>query len=800
MKAELTIPRDLKIQLDYTPCILPHHELKGSMSRPFLLPQANAKFFEFYNRINKTKTKHPITGLSLYSKGIKIRSGLLRLNKFTEDDKFDCDFIFDNAPFYSLVKDKYLNDIDYKRTLVNTNVLTDWYDYMTTVAGQSYPDVDIAFFPIYTSDVEIKTPFHDPDRIDTYKNLYPACLIANYWNRTANKFGFPETDVNGDAAVFLGGERAIIPFWYVGKVIEEIFTYAGYTIKDNVFKTDSILKMMVVFNLNTDREQPDIFGDDNFHISFKYDLPHILITDFVEEMRKRGILFIIKEDSKEVNIILLKDLLTGDYDKDYSSKVSKKKGVEYNKTSKIKFTGGDDGYMADANVLTALAENKLQVINSKDYNIDDDDETFVTVIRDEKIIRSWAKADYNDAGKTMFNKTYSTNNYYEKNNGIPDGDEIEITTKCEIIEDREITDLAEYSDGALVGDKIYKKLMPLVDAKRQYKNATMKEFQFSMLFNWGLTEMILRDDAFAIEPGEETVETFTAPFGSCNNIRIDPAPIYPTSKNGIKINKVYCYGDNMDPTHYKLEIIFENTTTEIINLIATVSYGTSKPYDIGGGISHYIRSYGVINENIAGGGTYTYVSPWKDADITDDAGNWLDQYVILSTTGDTIDGEIFYIGTYKMDGGAGWVLNKDRDAYRFYNFKKAEVDLMTINFIKNDIQVNELLTGVDENINDTDLPYNKGLIPGKPDISIALDKWVPYFLQEYVDMMLDLNTISVERSIDLSLEDLKNLTGYKKRINNPEDAETGDYLIEELQVAISGEGAGVSKVRLIKIN
>lgn len=792
MSKHLTIPEGLTIQLDYKNCLMPHQEIEGSISRPFVLPKENAKFFEFYNRVNKVKSKQPITPISLYSKGIKLKEGILKLNKFTEDGKFDCDFIFDAGAFYSIIKDKYLNDIEYLYEPVATNVLADWYTFMNSVSTQEYPDVDVAFFPVYTSEIEIKTAINEKDKREAFRSLYPACLIANYWSRANDSFGFPETDVNGDTVEFLGGERAIIPFWYVGKVVEEIFKHAGYTIKENVFKTNSLLKKLVLFNLNTDREQPDIFGNDNFHISFKYDLPHVLISEFVSELRNRGIIFSIKEDRREVDIKLLKDIINETYDKDYSSKAGKGKTIEYNNIKKVKFTGEGDGYLNNASVQAAQKNGTLHVINSRDYDINDDDTEQVYVIRDEKVIRNWHKANYNDLEKTMFNTQYGTNNYYEASNET-DGEELEIKTNSVIIENKEIWDVHEY--WAENAEICYKRLMPYTDVKREFVASKIKQTTFGFLFYWGKVEQPLRDDT---EPPYR-YSTTNAPFGSNSNEIIKPRIKYANTEGGAEYKYIWKHIGDSTYT-YKIQITYKNNTNTPIEINAMLYLYTDMAYDgphIGD--SEYLRDQQEIHVTVPANDEAIFLSKnfeyyWND-EIP------LNTYCIIEEALiNDFRGLVFYIDSGKQ-GNAG-IANflPTREAFAKFNNTKDDVSSPFINFIKQDVSYEQLKADISVNIQNEDMPYNKGTINNEPIISIALDKWVPTFLQEYVDMMLSPNTIRIERLINLSVEDIKEMTLAKKYINNPNDSETGEYLIEEMSVAVKSDGISAAKCKLIKVS
>jgi hypothetical protein len=163
-------------------------------------------------------------------------------------------------------------------------------------------------------------------------------------------------------------------------------------------------------------------------------------------------------------------------------------------------------------------------------------------------------------------------------------------------------------------------------------------------------------------------------------------------------------------------------------------------------------------------------------------------------------GLVFYIDSGKQ-GNAG-IANflPSREAFAKFNNTKDDVSSPFINFIKQDVSYEQLKADISVNIQNEDMPYNKGTINNEPIISIALDKWVPYFLQEYVDMMLSPNTIRIERLINLSVEDIKEMTLAKKYINNPNDSETGEYLIEEMSVAVKSDGISAAKCKLIKVS
>jgi hypothetical protein len=184
--------------------------------------------------------------------------------------------------FYSQIKDKNLNDIDFGGVKWPVGELANWPDfleYLNTKMNVSYPDSEYTAFCAYM-----------PNAVNKSKYGIPGFV---------NEISFSEEE-----GISFGNSFSIASVYlFTGTVIDYLFNSLGYKIEENIFRKDADLKQLVIFNTFNLRplENSEYFG--KARIDYKDLVPHISCGDFLKAIRDRfNIGFFINEQQKSVRI------------------------------------------------------------------------------------------------------------------------------------------------------------------------------------------------------------------------------------------------------------------------------------------------------------------------------------------------------------------------------------------------------------------------------------------------------------------------------------------------------------------
>jgi hypothetical protein len=250
----------------------------GSYSLPMTFPAkvpAVQKAFGFPSQL-EAETPAYISG--------RIKAGKIDLIgswKVTDTSTKEIEAYFRSGigDFYSMIKDKLLTDLEFGGIKypagVGANAGT-VLAYMTTKMNAVYPDDDWAAFLAYM-----------PDTCDG------SSMKVNAITHDAVT-GIPRfaTSATLNSTVYL----------FVGTVIDYIFEEFGYQIEENIFRKDTDLKQLVIFNTF------NRVADDAFDYSRL--LPRRTIADFLKAIRNRfNVGCFINEQNRSVKIISFNSII-----------------------------------------------------------------------------------------------------------------------------------------------------------------------------------------------------------------------------------------------------------------------------------------------------------------------------------------------------------------------------------------------------------------------------------------------------------------------------------------------------------
>jgi hypothetical protein len=190
-----------------------------------------------------------------------------------------------SGDFYSLIKEVYLQDIDYGGVKWPAGEAAPWgqlVSHMNTMMETSYPDSEYVAFSAYMPNAEST-------------GMEGDLRFVNPLEYVGEETGEPtfSSGVYGNFSVYL----------FVGTIIDYIFSNYGYKINANIFSRNSDLKKTVIFH-NFNIHAPAQSEYSNLaRIDYKRLVPHRKCGDFLKAVSSRfNVGFFINEREKSVDI------------------------------------------------------------------------------------------------------------------------------------------------------------------------------------------------------------------------------------------------------------------------------------------------------------------------------------------------------------------------------------------------------------------------------------------------------------------------------------------------------------------
>ena len=211
----------------------------------------------------------------LYYGGALLFSGILKIVNATRES-LELLLIVANASLLNQVREQYLTQVD----LGGDRDIDPYYVTFETLKEKGFPQVDYNVFPVEDTKFFDGTPFEA-----YYKEHF------NSVNFYLQAYGF----------YFINAP--IVPFPYLGYVFSQIFKTTGFELVDNVFKKDSDLARLVIFNTfcsSTFEEDSVYLLDPPRMINLQNHVPFIKVADFLAEMANLGILIFVSPQNSRV--------------------------------------------------------------------------------------------------------------------------------------------------------------------------------------------------------------------------------------------------------------------------------------------------------------------------------------------------------------------------------------------------------------------------------------------------------------------------------------------------------------------
>lgn len=313
------LPTKLSLKIDYKS---PIFNDMGTRSLPFNLPATNFnnELFNFpANRHSTDKNNSDFDYEILFEK-VSLLKGTLTIIDVNET-QIHCYLKAGMADFAYLTKSMKITDLNIKEKMSNSHQADNDFVAMMDDNVTSYTkDNHFTFFPVYSPDFTAK------DENDYRLGSYPFSDILNMWDSNIRHVAdYYENCFMRHSMDFIFKYNQKAPSYLLSYVIMQLFKYLGYSIKKNIFYDDDNLNNIVILNFNnSDNKYPDYPDELNScdegsydyyqilgqYICFKYNLPEILIADFVKALENRFFVrFIINDTKRTVNIIKLKDII-----------------------------------------------------------------------------------------------------------------------------------------------------------------------------------------------------------------------------------------------------------------------------------------------------------------------------------------------------------------------------------------------------------------------------------------------------------------------------------------------------------
>lgn len=329
----------------------PYLKSRGSYSLPFTIPltKRNRDILGIAHDIHEFDNEIKID--ATLEAGLFSMSGSLIFKESTDPGFLKAHLVSGRGNLFQEAEKIKITELGHEDvigsgfSLVND---TNFLDAITPSAHGSYPTYNYVFAPIYMPE------FPEDDTTEI-----PQVRTVNYWDVDEMKFVYKSVG----ASVY---GNAYAPFYYVHKVIKEIFGYFGYTIETDEFYNNTELRQSVIFHMNhTDWDAIET-------VSFAEHLPDMYCSDFLKALEtKFNMTFDVNEQNSTVNLRFKKNLLGESIKEDLTQKAEPASVVDFSKYTGFVIEKGvdtEDAFVSDNDPELTLNNNSFdhQEINKED--------------------------------------------------------------------------------------------------------------------------------------------------------------------------------------------------------------------------------------------------------------------------------------------------------------------------------------------------------------------------------------------------------------------------------------------------
>lgn len=233
------------------------------------------------------------------SSGTFVKKGTLVITNANEDN-ISCAIALEDSDFYSRFKEKNVKDIFAKKVITEFASIEALYLWCYSIYIGARVN-DLRFFPVAVNyDSEKRTYQVNNEPIDNGTNaIWPLLHEARVVKEGGDSVNVPEG-------------YGIAPFLKLYAFFETLFELCGYTVRQNCFRTNEILKNFVLLH-----NCSDVLC--NGHIDYSDLVPNKSVAQILDWMRKKfHAQIMVHPESASVDILLFEEIIAKGFDLDLS--------------------------------------------------------------------------------------------------------------------------------------------------------------------------------------------------------------------------------------------------------------------------------------------------------------------------------------------------------------------------------------------------------------------------------------------------------------------------------------------------
>lgn len=323
-KGEVALPENFSFTIEKES---PFHGDSGTASIPVTLPVSQQTFnkLERPERLGRSTTYIRKLKAKLEA-GIIHKDGVLVIDTASRAGGVTASLALDESDLYTSYKEKKLTEIFEGVERTDYNSIVSWVEHLAKCAAGQIDD----WFTIATVAVDKE----ESDGSVTYQFLNDVDVTSSetVWPLIYKTRSIYE----GDKEIRVPGGYGIAPFFYLGKFLEQLMLQMGYTLRNNKFKTDSVLKKIILLHNAADAICPGT-------ITISDIVPTCTLSDFLEFLNNRfhAQIFVYPEQ-KIADVVFFEDLLTSDADVDISAMLDGHISITYPDPKQINLESNTD--------------------------------------------------------------------------------------------------------------------------------------------------------------------------------------------------------------------------------------------------------------------------------------------------------------------------------------------------------------------------------------------------------------------------------------------------------------------------
>lgn len=312
-RGELVLPSDFSFVIEQNS---PAFSTEGTQSIPVTLTASEDNFGllsfpDRAGRVNKYIRKMP----AWFESGVFQKKGQLVIDSAQRRKGITAALMINESDLYAQIKEITLPEVFGKIIRNDFSSVENWYNHIySCMIGDT--DDDFTAFPIAVNLVDGKYQLLNAP--DTSSESYPWGL---FWK--ARRMSYQSEAVN------VPDGYGITPFLWLWRAIELLFAEFQYTVRFNPFKTDSLLKKIVLIN-NT--------ADSICKATLNYaDLvPSCTVADFIKWMEAKFLIHLyIYPESRQVDMIPFSQVINSSAQMDVSNQIEGYEVYNYNEHEEV---------------------------------------------------------------------------------------------------------------------------------------------------------------------------------------------------------------------------------------------------------------------------------------------------------------------------------------------------------------------------------------------------------------------------------------------------------------------------------